>query len=959
RMIPEPRDPNREVPVNKTFHVQTDDELTDKELKQIEADDQAIQTFFSIGSMSGNNDDHHFNKNTPNKSSALLIQDWETDSDNDSVSRLEPILAKIDFVKAGESVKHVKLVDSVKHHEDRMAKKSVLPTNVGKGTGQRESRPVWNNVYRINHQNKLAPTAVFTRSGRIPVSAAKPKAAASTSAVKPVNTAGLKQSVNFSKSISAFHKSHSPIRRTPRLDFLRPFGCPDTILNTLDPLGKFKVYARNQTDKNAGPQDTNGNAGTQDNVDAGKEVSDQHYIVLPLWSYISSTFKSSDDKATNDKPTDDTGSKTVKETVNKEDQAYRDELDRLIINAASTSGTFSAAGPLSPYPDAFIPANTLLHVDQDDSQLPDLEDTTELQSTGIFNSTYDDDLDIFDSLVQSVGAEADFSNIESFTIVSPIPTHRVHLDHPKDHILGDPNLAVQTRGMAKKSFEAYGLMEPKKVSQALDDISWVEAMQEELLQFSLQKSNDVTRLQALVDKKKVVVTEAAIRDALHLDDAEGVDCLPNEEIFTELARMEHDKVAQDLEIIKLKTRVKKLEKANKVKALKLRRLRKVGTSQRVDTSDDTIMEDVSNQGRIKDELDKDEGAADIYQIDMDHAAKVINMQEDESEVQEAVKSIQEDESEVHEVVEVVTTSKLITKVVVAVSETVSAAAVVPAAVSEIVSAAAVVPTVTAAPVKVVVLSTRRRRGVIIRDPEEESSSKTPTETKSKDKGKGELNQDIDWEVAIDYVKQKAKEDPFIQRYQVMKKRPQMSYDDIRPIFKSKFNENMEFLLKSKEQIEEEANRAIESINETLAQKAAKRRRMNEEVKDVKEIKQHLEIVPDEDDDVYTEATPLARKVHIVDYQIIHFNNKPHYKIIRADGTHQLYVSFITLLKNFDREDLESLWSLVKERFTASKPNNFSDDYLLTTLRAMFGRPDGQDLIWKSQRSVHGQARVKS
>nr|GFD55580.1 hypothetical protein [Tanacetum cinerariifolium] len=44
RMMPEPGDPNREVPVNETFHVQTDDELTEKELKQIEADDQAIQT---------------------------------------------------------------------------------------------------------------------------------------------------------------------------------------------------------------------------------------------------------------------------------------------------------------------------------------------------------------------------------------------------------------------------------------------------------------------------------------------------------------------------------------------------------------------------------------------------------------------------------------------------------------------------------------------------------------------------------------------------------------------------------------------------------------------------------------------------------------------------------------------------------------------------------------------------
>nr|GFB00534.1 hypothetical protein [Tanacetum cinerariifolium] len=108
--------------------------------------------------------------------------------------------------------------------------------------------------------------------------------------------------------------------------------------------------------------------------------------------------------------------------------------------------------------------------------------------------------------------------------------------------------------------------------------------------------------------------------------------------------------------------------------------------------------------------------------------------------------------------------------------------------TETVSAAAVVPT--AAPVKVDVPSTRRRRGVVIRDPEEESSVKTPTKTKSKDKGKGimveepkpmkkkqqveldetyarklqeELNQDIDWEVAMDHVKQNAKENPYVQR----------------------------------------------------------------------------------------------------------------------------------------------------------------------------------------------------
>nr|GFA39588.1 hypothetical protein [Tanacetum cinerariifolium] len=62
----------------------------------------------------------------------------------------------------------------------------------------------------------------------------------------------------------------------------------------------------------------------------------------------------------------------------------------------------------------------------------------------------------------------------------------------------------------------------------------------------VKKVNDVTRLQSLVDKKKVIITEATIRDALCLDDAEGVDCLPNEEIFTELARMGYEKPSTKL-----------------------------------------------------------------------------------------------------------------------------------------------------------------------------------------------------------------------------------------------------------------------------------------------------------------------------------------------------------------------------------------------------------------------------
>ncbi|GJW29699.1 copia protein [Tanacetum coccineum] len=86
-----------------------------------------------------------------------------------------------------------------------------------KNTGQREIRPVWNSAQRINHQNKFVPSAVLTRLGRVPVSAAKqssPRATTSTSTFRPVNTATHTNRVNVSElRTNSFYKSHSPIRR--------------------------------------------------------------------------------------------------------------------------------------------------------------------------------------------------------------------------------------------------------------------------------------------------------------------------------------------------------------------------------------------------------------------------------------------------------------------------------------------------------------------------------------------------------------------------------------------------------------------------------------------------------------------------------------------------------------------------------------------------------------------------
>nr|GEX16004.1 hypothetical protein [Tanacetum cinerariifolium] len=99
----------------------------------------------------------------------------------------------------------------------------------------------------------------------------------------------------------------------------------------------------------------------------------------------------------------------------------------------------------------------------------------------------------------------------------------------------------------------------------------------------------------------------------------------------------------------------------------------------------------------------------------------------------------------------------------------------------------------------------------------------------------------------------------------------MSYAEICPIFQARFDANMRFLFKSTEEMEEEDQEVV-----------------------------------DEDDYVFTEATPLARKVPVMDYQIVLIDNKPRFTIIKADETRQFYISFITLLKNFDREDLENL-----------------------------------------------------
>nr|GEU69548.1 hypothetical protein [Tanacetum cinerariifolium] len=314
----------------------------------------------------------------------------------------------------------------------------------------------------------------------------------------------------------------------------------------------------------------------------------------------------------------------------------------------------------------------------------------------------------------------------------------------------------------------------------------------------------------------------------------------------------------------------------------------------LETVDVVVAMDVIVQGRLP------KSQAKVYHLDLEHAEKVLSM-EDADEAESA---------EVKEVIQVVNAAKLMTEVVTTATTPITDAQVFK----------------TSAP--------RRRRGVIIQDPEEIATTLVimHIEDKSKDKGKGILR--------------KEKQDNTVIRYQALKRKPiteaqarknimvylknmagfkmdffrGMTYNEIRPIFEKHYSLNQAFL----ERVEEEVT--------SQEEEGSKRK---------------------------DDTTPLALKVLVVNYQIYYENNKPYYNIIRADGTHQLFLSFITLSKNFDREDLEMLWKLVQERFQSSEPKNFLDDFLLNTLKTMFEKPNVKASIWRDQRGTYGLAKFKS
>nr|GFA06381.1 hypothetical protein [Tanacetum cinerariifolium] len=341
--------------------------------------------------------------------------------------------------------------------------------------------------------------------------------------------------------------------RPPSIGFMRPFGYHVTILNTLDPLGKFegKVdegFLNNDKDVafdekehdakkpksevNVSPS-SSAQSGKQDNKSKKKAKGKSPVESSIGYRHLSDEFEDCFKNSSNE--------------VN----AAGSIVPTAGQNSSNSTNPISAAGPSkttaspthgqSSFKDASQPTNDL--------DMPELEDIT-----------YSDD-------ENDVGAEANFNNLETSITVSPIPTIRIHKDHHVSQIIGDLSLTTQTRRMTRVVKDQRGLLqmfnddfhtcmfacflsqeEPKRIHQALKDPSWIEAMQEELLQFKMQKVwvlVDLPHRKRAIgtkwvyknkkDKRGIVVRNKARLVAQGHTQEEGINY---EEVFAPVARIE-------------------------------------------------------------------------------------------------------------------------------------------------------------------------------------------------------------------------------------------------------------------------------------------------------------------------------------------------------------------------------------------------------------------------------------
>nr|GEW77132.1 putative ribonuclease H-like domain-containing protein [Tanacetum cinerariifolium] len=297
--------------------------------------------------------------------------------------------------------------------------------------------------------------------------------------------------------------------RTQSFGFMRPFGCPMTILNTLDPLGNFEwrvdegflvgysvsskafrvfnsririvqetlhvnflenkpnvvrsgptwlfdidclTKTMNYHPVNAGNQ-TNPSAGFQDKINAEKagEKVDQQYVLFPVWSSGSTNPQNNNEDASLDGKEHEFDAKKPESEVNVSPRSSTQSMkqdDKTKKEAKGKSPVESFTG----YRDLNAEFEDCSDISCNEinaagSIVPTVGKNS-LNNTNTFSAAELEDITYFDD-EDVVGAEADFNNLKTSITVSLIPTTRIHKDHPVSQIIGDLSSTTQTRSMTR------------------------------------------------------------------------------------------------------------------------------------------------------------------------------------------------------------------------------------------------------------------------------------------------------------------------------------------------------------------------------------------------------------------------------------------------------------------------------------------------------------------------------
>nr|GEW76583.1 putative ribonuclease H-like domain-containing protein [Tanacetum cinerariifolium] len=696
--------------------------------------------------------------------------------------------------------------------------------------------------------------------------------------------------------------------RTMLADFKFSENTPNVVGSGPDWLFNIDALTRtmNYEPITAGTQ-SNGFAGTKecDNVGQARKETEpvKDYIMLPLWTTdppFPQDLKSSHDDGF--KPLSD-DEKKVDEDPSKESECKDSEKEDNVnntnnVNVIGTNEVNVVGGKTS----IELP---------DDPNMPALEDVI------IFNFSNDDEYD---------DAVADTNNLDTTIQVSHIPTTRIHKDHPLNLVIGDLHSTTQTRQMSK-NLEKHGFVstilkqrtshkdlqnclfacflsqeEPKKVIHALKDPSWIESMQEELLQFR-------------VDGKEIIIIESSVRRDLRLADEDGVDCLPNSTIFENLELMgmlvqnlvgEGSSLPSDPQHTPI---ILESSSSQPQKTQKHWKPKRKNTQVPQPSGSPDIVADEAVYQELDDRLVRAATIASSLEAEQDNGGGLrcqeatriqllklgLRMYLNNPMIHRSQEKRKIDDIDVDNDIEVFVDKDDADKEVNAAGE---------------LNAASIATTkmlLTKAKEEQILAREKAQKeleaNIALIETWDDVQAKIYADYQLAERLQEEGQQELtDAEKATLFMQLLEKRRKFFAAKRAEERRNKPPTQTQQRKIMCTYLKNMEG--KKLKDLKNNSKRA----GEELTQKSTKKQKVDDD-KETTELKQLMKIIPDEED-VAINAIPLPVKPSlIVDWKIYKEGKKSYYQIIRADGKSKMYMFFSQMLQSFDREDLEDLYKL--------------------------------------------------